>query len=107
ELDRSRIQTPLALDPDIKRPVDHDFCDAVVCEEPLEWAVAEDVVGELSRDPVAIVAGKSALLREVPANVGDHALAQDLRVGGDVEELRPEVADDPKVHRILQRSERV
>ena len=42
---------PLALDVDLIVPVDHDLGDLGVAQVGLERAVAEDVVGDLLRDP--------------------------------------------------------
>ena len=47
EAHRRLVEPALALDPDLVGAVDHDLRDRVVGEQPLERAVAEDVVGDL------------------------------------------------------------
>ena len=64
----------------VVRPVDHDLGDRVVGEQPLERPVAEDVVGDLGGEPLAVVAREARLLAELPLDVGDDALAQRDRV---------------------------
>ena len=96
-----------ALDPDVVRAVDHDLGHGVVGEEPLERAVAEDVVGDLERDPLPVVARDPRLLGELVANVREHPLAERLRVHVDVVELWPEVADDGEVDAALDLRERI
>ena len=91
------IEPAATLDPDLVRAVDHDLGHALVGEEPLERAVAEDVVGDLERDPLPVVARDPGLLGELVADVREHPLAQVLRVHADVVELRPEVTDDGEV----------
>ena len=71
---------PIALDPDVVGAVDHDLGDGVVGEQALERPVAEDVVGELGRDLVALDAREAGLLGQVAADVGEDALAQRGRV---------------------------
>ena len=44
---------------------------------------------------------------ELVADVREHALAERLRVDADVEELRPEIADDGEVDAVLDLRERV
>ena len=47
-----RLREPaVALDPDVVRAVDHDLRDRRIGEQPLERAVAEDVVGDLGCEP--------------------------------------------------------
>ena len=53
---------------------------AVVGEQPLERAVAEDVVGDLERDPLPVVARDARLLGKLVADIGENALAQVVRV---------------------------
>ena len=60
EPDARLVELALALDPDVVGPVDHDLADGVVGEQPLERAVAEDVVGEVGRDLVALGAREAA-----------------------------------------------
>ena len=79
----------------------------VVGEQPLERPVAEDVVGDLEGEPLAVVARDAGLLRELVADVREHPLAEVRRVDGDVEELRPEVADDGEVDAVLDLRERI
>ena len=52
----------VSLDPDVVGAVDHDLRDTVVREQPLEWAVAERVVGNRRGEPLAIVARDSLLV---------------------------------------------
>ena len=101
------VEAALALDPDVVRAVDHDLGHAVVGEQPLERAVAEDVVGDLGGEPLAVVARDARLLRELAPRVGEHPLAQRRRVEVGVEQLRPEVADDREVDAVLDLGERV
>ena len=89
------------------RAVDHDLGHALVGEEPLERAVAEDVVGDLERDPLPVVARDPGLLGELVADVREHPLAEVLRVHVDVVELRPEVTDDGEVDPALDLREGV
>ena len=98
---------PATLDPDVIGPVDHDLGHALVGEEPLERAVAEDVVGDLERDPLPVVARDPGLLGELVADVCEHPLAEVLRVHADVVELRPEVTDDSEVDPALHLREGV
>ena len=65
----------------------------VVGEQALERAVAEDVVGEIRRDLVALGTREPALLGQMAPDVGDHPLPERGRVDRDVEELRAELAD--------------
>ena len=96
------VEATLALDPDVSGPVDHDLRDRVVGEQPLERPVAEDVVGDLLAQALAVVARERRLRREVPPDVDEHAVAQRTRVHRDVEELRPEIADHGEVNLRLQ-----
>jgi hypothetical protein len=107
EADGRLVEAPLALDPDVEGAVDHDLRHAVICEQPLERPVPEDVVGDFGRDAVAIVAGNSRLSREVRPNVAHHALPERLGVDVHVEELRPEVPDHSEVDAVLQLRERI
>jgi hypothetical protein len=102
------VEAALALDPDVVGAVDHDLGHAVVCEEPLERAVAERVVGDLVREAAR---GRS---RERPVSgmrcwrmsVRTRSRSG-LRVHRDVEELRAELADHRQVDAILQLGERI
>ena len=107
ELDVGLGETACALDPDVVRAVDHDLGHGLVGEKPLERAVAEDVVGDLERDPLAVVARDSRLLCELVADVCEHTLTERVRIHVDVVELRPEVADDREVDPALDLCERV
>ena len=101
------VEAALALDPDLAGPVDHDLRDRVVGEQTLERPVAEDVVGDLLAEALAVVARERRLGREVAPDVDDDALAQRGRVHRDVEELRAEVADHGEVDLGLQLRERL
>ena len=102
EHDVALVEAPATLDPDVVRAVDHDLGHGLVGEEPLEWAVAEDVVGDLERDPLPVVARDARLLGELVADVREHSLAKPLGVHVDVVELRSQVADDREVDPALQ-----
>ncbi len=101
------VELALALDPDVVGPVDHDLADGVVCEQPLERTVPEDVIGQIGRQLVALGAREAGLLVQMPPDVGDHALAKRALVDADVEELRPEIADHEQVDAVLQLCERI
>ena len=107
EADGRLVEAALALDPDLARPVDHDLRDRVVGEQPLERPVAEDVVGDLVREPLAVVARDAGLAGEVPADVGDDAVAHADRVDRLAGELRAELADHEHVDRVLEVGERL
>ena len=74
EADRRLVEAALTLDPDLARPVDHDLRDRVVGEQALERPVAEDVVGDLVREPFPVVPGDARLAREMAADVCDDAI---------------------------------
>ena len=76
EHDVALVETAATLDPDLVGAVDHDLGHALVGEEPLERAVAEDVVGDLERDPLPVVARDPRLLGELVADVREHPLAE-------------------------------
>jgi hypothetical protein len=101
------VQAAGALDPDVVRAVDHHLGDRLVGQRTLEWAVAEDVVGDLVGEPLAVVARDPGFAAEVCADVGQHALALIVRVEVGVEEPRPELADDGQVHPVLELGERI
>ena len=107
EADVRLVEPALALDPDVERAVDHDLRDAVVVEEPLERAVAEDVVRDLGLEAVAVVPRQPRLLHEPPPDVAGDAVSQRAGVDLDVEDLRPELRDDRHVDTVLQLAERV
>ena len=77
---------------------------AVVGEEPLERAVAEDVVGDLAGEPVAVVAREPVSWRELLRDLRLDPLAHGVGVG-DVEEPRAELADDREVDAVLELGE--
>ncbi len=104
---RRLVEAPLALHPDVVGAVDHDLGHAVVGEEPLERAVAEDVVGDLRDEPVAVVARDADLVGELRPDVRLDPLAQGDGVHARVEELRAQVSDDGEVDPVLQLRERV
>ena len=101
------VELAAALDPDVVRAVAHDLGDRVVGEQALERPVAEDVVEDLRREALAILAGDAGLVVQEPAHVRGHAVAELVGVDGDVEELRPELGDDAHVHAVLQLGERL
>ena len=107
ELDLGLVEAATTLDPDVVRTVDHDLGDALVGEESLERAVPQDVVGDLERDPLPVVARDPRLLGELVADVRHHPVAERLGIHVDVVELRPEVADDREVDPALDLCERV
>ena len=86
--------------------VDHDLRDRRIGEEPLERAVAEDVVRDLGRDRGAVVAGQRRLQRELLGDLRLDPLADGAAVL-DVEETRTELADEREVDSVLQLRERV
>ena len=69
--------------------------------------VAEDVVGDLRREPLAVVAGDAGLAGEVAPDVGDHAVAHADRVDRLAGQLRAELADHEHVDRVLEVGERL
>ena len=101
------VEAALTLDPDLTRAVDHDLRDRVVGQEPLERPVAEDVVGDLVREPLAVVAGDARLAREVPADVRDDAVAHPDGIDHLAGQLWAELADDEHVDRVLEVGERL
>ena len=107
EAHRRLVQAALTLDPDLARPVDHDLRDGVVGQEALERAVAEDVVRDLVREALAVIARDARLAGEVPADVGDDAVAHTHRVERLARQLRAELADDEHVDRVLEVGERL
>ena len=103
-----RLEQPaLALDPDVPGAVDHDLRDRVVGEQALERAVAEDVVGDLLAEALAVVARERRLAGEMPSDVHHDALAQRGGVHRDVEQLGPELADHGQVDPRLQLCKRL
>ncbi len=85
---------PRALDVDLARAVDHDLGDALVAQERLERAEADDLVGDLLQHPDALGAreGEALLVDDLAEDLLD--LAADLDLVGQVE-LGVEVLDDP------------
>ena len=63
----------LALDPDVARAVGHDLRDRLVGKQPLDRAVAEDVIGHLSGDPLPVGPGDPGLPVELRGDVGLHS----------------------------------
>ena len=101
------MQPSLALDPDVVRAVDHDLRDAVVREQPLQGAVAHDVVGELAHEALAVLTRDPRLLFQ---SLADHARdvclrSRPLEVAR--EQLAPEIVDQLEVDAVLQLGERV
>ena len=107
ELDVAGREPAGALDPDVVRAVDHDLGHAVVGEQPLERAVAEDVVGDLERDPRPVVARDARFLGQLVADVGEDPLAQVVRIHVHVVDLRTEIPDHREVHTALDLGERI
>jgi hypothetical protein len=104
---RRLVQAALTLDPDVRRAVDHDLRHGVVGEQPLERAVAEDVVRDLDDQPLAVVARDRGLGAEPAADVRDDPVAQLVLVQALLEDLRPQVRDHLHVHRVLEVGERL
>ena len=107
EADGRLVELAAALDPDVVRAVAHHLGDRVVGEQALERPVAEDVVEDLGREPLAILAGDAGLVVQEPAHVRGHAVAQLVGIDGDVEELRAELGDDAHVDAVLELGERL
>ena len=107
ESHRGRGELPVALDPDVEGTVDHDLRDVVIGEQPLQRPVAEDVICEVLGDLVALSPREAALLQEMTAYVGLHALTQNVGRNLEVEELHAELADDEHVDGVLQLGELV
>ncbi len=61
EADWRLVQPPGALDPDVVRAVDHDLRHRVIGEQALEWAVPEDVVGQLLGEQLTVLLGEAWL----------------------------------------------
>ncbi len=76
ESHRGLVQPAGALDPDVVWAVDHDLGDGVVVEQPLERAVAEDVVGERAGQQLAVLARDPRLLVEPAGDLRAHPFAQ-------------------------------
>src|SRR5689334_18836620 len=107
EPDGRRREAALTLDPDVERPVDHDLRHRVVGEQPLDRAMAEDVVRDLVDKAKTVVAREPRLLAQLQPDVPEHAVAQLSGIHVDVEELRAEVADDREMNAVLELGERV
>ena len=73
------VELAPALDPDVVGAVAHDLGDRVVREQALERPVAEDVVEDLRREALAVLAGDAGLVVQEPAHVRGHAVAGSLR----------------------------
>ena len=97
-------QQAVTLDPDVLGAVDHDLRDRRVGEQALERPVAEDVVGDLGREPLPVFTRQPRLVTELVADLGLDAAANGAAVL-DVEEARPELADEREVDPVLQLSE--
>jgi hypothetical protein len=105
EAHRRVVEAPLALDPDIEGPIDHDLRDAVVGKEPLEWPVPENVVGDLRRQSLAVVPRDALLPREVGADVPRDPLSERVWIHVHVEELRTQLSDHREVDPVLELAE--
>jgi hypothetical protein len=104
---RGAREAPLALDPDLVRPVDHHLGDALVRQEALERAVPERVVGDLVDEPLAVAARDSRLLLEPFADVRHHTGSQRRRISVGVHELRAQIADYRHMNAVLDLGEAV
>ena len=96
-------QLALALEPDVQGAVDHDLRDVDVAEVGLQRAVAEDVVGDLLGDPLAVAAGQGAVAGG--EDVGQDGAHLGLELGGlevGVVELRTELLQQLAVHALLE-----
>ena len=82
--------------------VDHDLRDRVVDEEPLERAVAEDVVGDLVRQALALVARDPDLVGEVALDVDETRSRSAAGSVATSDELRAELGDHAQVDAVLQ-----
>ena len=69
--------------------------------------MAEDVVGDLADEAIAVGAGQALLALELHADVGHDPLAQDQRVGVGVEELGAQLVDHREVDAVLDLGEGV
>ncbi len=69
--------------------------------------MAEDVVGDLERDPRTVVARDARLLGQLVADIGEDPFTQIVRVHVDVVDLRPEIPDDREVDAALDLGERI
>ena len=100
EADGRLVERAPALDPDLVRAVDHDLRDRVVGEQALERPVAEDVVGDLAREALAVVArdarSRSCRCRRMSAVTRSRSSSGSMAT---VEELRAELADHAHVDR--------
>jgi hypothetical protein len=96
------VQEAVALDPDVERPVDHDFADVFVREESLERPVADDVVEDVSFETLTIGARETRLLPESLLDLLDDAGPHIREVATGLEELGPDLADDREVEAVLQ-----
>ena len=105
EADGRLEQAPLTLDPHVVGAVDHDLRDAVVREQALEGAVAEDVVRDLGYETITVVARDAGFPREVIRQIFDDLLSQPHGIHVDVEELRTELADHGHVDAVLDLGE--
>ena len=107
EPDGRLVQLSSALDPDVVGAVAHDLGDRVVREQALERPVAEDVVEDLGRQPVAILACEAGFVVQMPPDVRHDAVPELGGIDRDVEELWPELRDDRHVNLVLQFCERL
>ena len=101
------MQHALALDPHVVGRVDHDLRDRVIREQALEGSVAEDVVGQLFDQSLAVLARDAGLAFQAAVD-----LLHDLRpkpgavdLGG--EDLTSQIVDHPEMYSVLHLGERV
>ena len=99
------LQATLTLDVDLLRTVDHHLGDRLVPQQRLQWAEAQDLVGDLLEHAHALGArqGQALLVGDLPEELLD--LASDLDLVGQVE-LRIELVDEPVLDAVLRLAER-
>ncbi len=87
------LDLSLTLDVDAIRPVHHDLGDGVVAKERLERSIAEDVVGDLTRDlPTLFARQRRAIEGELLGDDPNNPIGEILsRLSG--EEFRAELRD--------------
>ena len=96
-------QLALALEVDVEGAVDHHLGDVDVAQVGLERAVAEDVVGDVLGDPLAVAAGQRPVARR--QHVGEDDSHLGLELGGlevGVVQLGTELLEELAVHALLE-----
>jgi hypothetical protein len=89
------------------RAVDHDLGHRLVGEHALERPVADDVVRDLRKEPLAVFAREALLELEPFLEVALDACADRAGLGAEREQLRPELVDQRQVEPVLQLGERI